>query len=81
VASPLYSLRQDLPMINYITLEEQVDADFTRARRKALLRRIKARLRNDLPSASMLPFEEVRKKLGAQDRGLRLGRGLCGSNR
>ena len=60
-------------MISYITLEEQVDADFTRARRKAFLRRLKARLTNDLPSSSMLSFEEVRKRLGARV-GARLGR-------
>jgi hypothetical protein len=61
-------------MVNYMDLEVQVDADFTRARRRAFLRRAKARLTNDLPSASMPSFEEVRKKLGAQQGGLRLGR-------
>ena len=60
-------------MISYITLEEQVDADFTRARRKAFLRRLKARLTHDLPSSSMPSFEEVRKRLGARV-GARLGR-------
>ena len=52
-------------MIGYMSLEEQVDADFTRARRKALLRRIGARLRRDAASAGLLRFEEVRKVPGA----------------
>ena len=34
-------------MVGYMSLEEQVDADFSRARRKALLRRIGARLQRD----------------------------------
>jgi hypothetical protein len=34
-------------MVGYMSLEEQVDADFSRARRRAFLRRVSARLRKD----------------------------------
>ena len=51
--------------VNMGNIEERVDADFTRARRRAFLRRAKARLRSDLPSASMPSFERLRKSLGA----------------
>jgi hypothetical protein len=51
-----------------------VDADFTRARQRAFLHRMKARLRGDPPSsASPLSFEEVRKVLGLFHK-FRLGR-------
>ena len=52
-------------MVRYMNLEEQVDRDFTRARRRALLRRIKARLRKDLTCNRLLSFDEVRGSLGA----------------
>ena len=54
-----------LPVIGYMSLDEQVDKDFSLARRKALLRRIGARLRRDAASAALLCFEEVRKTSGA----------------
>jgi hypothetical protein len=61
-------------MIDYMSLEEQVDADFTRARRKGFLRRLVGRLRRGLAYHERLPcFEEVKRKLGAAG-GLRLGR-------
>jgi hypothetical protein len=60
-------------MIGYMNVEEQVDVDFIRARRRAFLRRARARLRNDVRSSSMPSFEEVRKSLGAQG-GIRAGR-------
>jgi hypothetical protein len=41
-------------MVGYMCLEEQVDADFSRARRKALLRRMRARLRRDSASDGLL---------------------------
>ena len=48
-------------MVGYM-LEEQVDKDFTVARRKALLGRIGARLRRrDASSNRLLCFEEVRR--------------------
>lgn len=51
-------------MIQYITLQEQIDADFDRARRRAFLRRIKDRLLNR-PAPST--FEEQRRVLGAMN--------------
>jgi hypothetical protein len=60
-------------MIGHMNIEEQVDVDFIRARRRAFLRRARARLRNDPLFASMPSFEEVRKSLGAQG-GIRAGR-------
>jgi N-acetylglutamate synthase-like GNAT family acetyltransferase len=55
-------------VVGYMTIEEQVDADFGRARRRALLRRVRARLRSDLASDRLLCFEEVSKTLGALNR-------------
>jgi hypothetical protein len=60
-------------MVGYMSLEEQVDVDFTRARRRAFLRRLMARLRNG-PATDELPcFEDFRKKLGVVG-GIRVGR-------
>ena len=59
--------------VGYMSLEEQVDADFGRARRGNTLRRVKAYLRHD-PASERLPcFEEVRRTLGASNR-VHLGR-------
>ena len=52
-------------MVRYMNLEEQVDKDFTHARRRALLRRMKARVRKDLACNRLLSFEEVKGSLGA----------------
>ncbi len=60
-------------MIKYMSIEEQVDADFTRARHRAFLHRIGARLRGDPSSSSVLSFEEVRKALGVSNK-VRIGR-------
>jgi hypothetical protein len=51
-------------MVGYMSLEEQVDADFSRARRRAFLRRISARLRKGPISNRLLCFGEVGRKLG-----------------
>jgi hypothetical protein len=60
-------------VVEYMSIEEQVDADFARAHRKALLRRLMARLRRD-PAPKRLPcFEQARRELGAAG-GIRLGR-------
>jgi hypothetical protein len=49
-------------MIGYINVEEQVDADFTRARRKALLRQMRSRLRRGNASEwPLLCFDDLRK--------------------
>jgi hypothetical protein len=50
-----------------------VDADFTRARHRAFLHRLKARLRGDPSSTSSLSFEEIRKVLGVSNK-VRIGR-------
>ena len=44
---------------------EQADKDFTRARRRAFLRRLGAYLRKDAASNQLLSFDEVRSALGA----------------
>jgi len=64
----------NLAMIEYTSLEEQIDADFSRARRKNALRRAMARLQNGSASDGLPCFEEFKKKLGAVGRGrVRLG--------
>jgi hypothetical protein len=52
-------------MVGYMSLEEQVDKDFTRARRRALLRRIGARLQRDSASDGLLCFDDLIKIPGA----------------
>jgi hypothetical protein len=60
-------------MRTYMSIDAQVDADFTRARHRSLVRRMGARLRGDPSSArSLLHFEEVRKALGVSNK-VRLG--------
>jgi hypothetical protein len=60
-------------MVKYVNIEEQLDFDFTRARRKALLRRMQARFFGEPASARMRSFEDLSNGLGAFNR-LRLGR-------
>ncbi len=55
-------------MVRYMNLEEQVDADFSRARRRALLRRMRSRLQRDNASNRLLCFDELRKIPGALGR-------------
>jgi hypothetical protein len=52
-------------MVGHMSLEEQVEADFTSARRKALFRRVRTRLRRDAASDGLLCFDEVSKNRGA----------------
>jgi hypothetical protein len=59
-------------MMKYMCVEVQVDVDFSRARRKAALRRLATHLRRDPTSGRVLCFEEVRRKLRAVG-GLRMG--------
>ena len=61
-------------MIGHMNLEVQVDADFSRARRRALLRRIGARLRRHRAWDGLLCSDDVRKipgAIGRIDRGMR----------
>jgi hypothetical protein len=55
-------------VVGYMSLEEQVDRDFSLARRKALLRRIGARLRRDSASNRLLCFDDLRKIPGVVGR-------------
>jgi hypothetical protein len=55
-------------MIPYMDLNEQVDADFTRARRRARLRAIVARIRREHVSNKLLSFEDLRRALVANNR-------------
>jgi hypothetical protein len=48
-------------MVGYMRLEEQVDREFSLARRKALLGRLGARLRRDSASNRLLCFDDLRK--------------------
>jgi hypothetical protein len=56
-------------VIKYMSIEEQVDADFTRARQRAFLHRMKARLCGD-PSSHQPAFLR-----GGQEGARRLQRG------
>jgi hypothetical protein len=49
-------------MIPYMNLNEQVDADFTRARRRARLRAAVARIRREHTSNRLLSFDDVRRR-------------------
>ncbi len=56
-------------MVGYMSLEEQVDADFSRARRRALLRRMRTRLRRrDAASNGLLCFDDLRMMPGTMGR-------------
>ncbi len=56
-------------MVRYMNLEVQVDADFSRARRRALLRQVRIRLQRDNASEGLLLcFDDLRKIPGAMGR-------------
>jgi hypothetical protein len=55
-------------VIDQINFEEQVDLDFLRARRRAFLRRLMARLRGEPRRDSLQSFDEVRRATGAENR-------------
>src|SRR5829696_1943407 len=63
-------------MIPYMDLNEQVDADFTRARRRARLRALVARIRREHSSNRLLSFDDVRRELVANNRLHRGTRGV-----
>ena len=52
-------------VVGQMDLNEQSDRDFSRARRKAFLRRVGAYLRRDPGSNQLLSFDEVKGALGA----------------
>ena len=55
-------------MIPYMNLDEQVDADFTRARRSARLRAMMARIRREQASNRLLSFDALRREFVANNR-------------
>ena len=59
-------------MIRYTNIEEQVDYDFTSARRRAFVRRMQARIFGDPASTRMRSFEDVSNEFRAFNR-VRLG--------
>lgn len=71
-------------MVGHVSVLEQVDADFSGARRRALLRRMAARLRGNTASGGLLCFDDARKASGPRawiQRGARtvpMGQ-VCGS--
>ena len=67
-------------MIAYMDLNEQVDSDFTRARRRALLRRVLARLSRKPASNRLLCFDDLRSALLANNRSY-LGRRILESEK
>jgi hypothetical protein len=61
-------LRRLEEMIPYMDLNEQVDADFTRARRRARLRAVAAFVRRQHTPNRLLSFDDVRRELVANNR-------------
>src|SRR5215207_6467850 len=55
-------------MIPYMDLNEQVDADFTRARRRARLRAVMARIRREHAPNRLLSFDDLRREHAANNR-------------
>jgi hypothetical protein len=55
-------------VIPYMDLNEQVDADFIRARRRARLRAVVTRFRREHTSNRLLSFDDVRRELLAYNR-------------
>jgi hypothetical protein len=55
-------------MIPYMDLNEQVDADFTRARRRARLRAVMACIRREHAPNRLLSFDDVRREHAANNR-------------
>jgi hypothetical protein len=55
-------------MARFMNIAEQVDFDFTRACRRALIRRLQARIFGDPASTRMPSFEDVSSEFGACNR-------------
>ncbi len=52
-------------VVVYMNLREQVDLDFSRARRRAFFRRVRVRLQKGSSQDRLLCFEEARRRIGA----------------
>src|SRR5215204_6701796 len=61
-------------MIPYMDLNEQVDADFSRARRRARLRAVLARIRRERTPNRLLSFDDVRREFSVANNRLHRGR-------
>jgi hypothetical protein len=74
--APTPYMRRLEEMIPYMDLNEQVDADFTRARRHARLRALVARIRGEHASNRLRSFDDVRRELSVANnrrhRGMRV---------
>src|SRR5215213_1925446 len=57
-----------MSVVGYMSVEEQVDADFSRAHQIAVLRHVRIRLRRDAARDGLLCFDDVRKIPGAVGR-------------
>jgi hypothetical protein len=67
-------------MVDLMSLEEQVDREFTAARRKARIRGLRAKLRRRNGTRTLLSFEEQRRSMRAYG-GVWRGRGTVESSR
>src|ERR671913_200298 len=61
-------------MVGYMTLQAQLEADFSRARRRALLRKVRIRLRREKTWDGLLCFDEI--KMISWAAGGRIDRGM-----
>jgi hypothetical protein len=52
-------------MVGYMTLQAQLEADFSRARRRALLRKVRIRLRREKTWDGLLCVDEIKMIPGA----------------
>ena len=64
-------------MVGHVSVLEQVDADFSGARRRALLRRMAARLRGNTASGGLLSASMMPEKPPGRWRGFNEVRGRC----
>jgi hypothetical protein len=62
-----------MAMIGYMSLEEHVDKEFLRARRRALFGRLAARVRGHSGRGALLAFDEIRRTMRADNK-IYLGR-------
>ncbi len=71
--SPTPSRKEVVLVIDYMSIEEQVEADFVRARRRARLRRLLSHLTGSPASGRLACFAEAGGRLGVAG-GVRVGR-------
>jgi hypothetical protein len=59
---------EEVTVIGYMSLEEQVDKDFLRARHRAFFGRLAAHIRRSTRRSGLIAFEEARRTLGTDNR-------------